>query len=312
VYSCPPSQAAEKPDFPDARTIRAGRRRTRRANLLGRTTRIRGARERRCELWWQRQQVLLPVDVPLSVRPSAHGPRAQLHDRRRADPLCEDAGQECAAAHGLGCVRPAGRKRRHQEWRAAGEMDARQHRVHEGAAEIAGLRVRLVARDRDLRSVLLPLEPVAVPAHAREGHRVSQDRRRELGSGGPDRARQRAGDRRARLAHRRNRREARNSNVLPRHHEVCRRVVRRSRETSRLARARQDDAGQLDRQVRRLRNLVPVLGQHAGADGRRRRAQGVHHARGHVVWRDIHGDRCRTSVGNGHRRAQSGAAGFYR
>ena len=41
------------------------------------------------------------------------------------------------------------------------------------------------------------LEPVVVPAHAREGHRVSQDRRRELGSGRPDRARQRAGDRRA-------------------------------------------------------------------------------------------------------------------
>ena len=44
---------------------------------------------------------------------------------------------------------------------------------------------------------LLPLEPVAVPAHAREGHRVPQDRRRELGSGRPDRARQRAGDRRS-------------------------------------------------------------------------------------------------------------------
>ena len=54
------------------------------------------------------------------------------------------------------------------------------------------------------------------------------------------------------------RREARNPDVLPRHHQVRRRVVRRSRETARLARARQDDAGQLDRQVRRLRDLVPV------------------------------------------------------
>ena len=204
------------------------------------------------------RKVLLPVDVPVSVGSSAHGPRAQLHDRRRAHALREDAGQERAAAHGLGRVRPAGRKRGHQEQRAAGEVDARQHRVHEGAAEVAGLRLRLVARDRHLRSCLLPLEPVAVPAHAREGHRVSQDRRRELGSGRSDRARQRAGHRRPRLAHRRHRREARNPDVLPRHHEVRRRVVRRPREAAGLARAREDDAGQLDRQVRRLRDLVPV------------------------------------------------------
>ena len=54
------------------------------------------------------------------------------------------------------------------------------------------------------------------------------------------------------------RREARDPDVLPRHHEVCRGVVRRSREAARLARAREDDAGQLDRQVRGLRDLVPV------------------------------------------------------
>ena len=79
----------------------------------------------------------------------------------------------------------------------------------------AGLRDRLVARARHLQARLLPLEPVAVPAHAREGHRLQEDRRRELGPGRPDRARQRAGDRRPRLAHRRAGREARDPDVLP-------------------------------------------------------------------------------------------------
>ena len=81
-----------------------------------------------------------------------------------------------------------------------------------------GLRARLDARARHLPARVLPLEPVAVPAHAREGHRLPQDRRRELGSGRPDRARQRAGDRRPRLAHRRAGREARDPDVLPEDH----------------------------------------------------------------------------------------------
>ena len=89
--------------------------------------------------------------------------------------------------------------------RAAGAVDLRQHRLHEEAARIARFRDRLGARTRDLQARLLPLEPVAVPAHARERPRLQKDRRRELGPGRPDRARQRAGDRRPRLAHRRTR-----------------------------------------------------------------------------------------------------------
>ena len=104
---------------------------------------------------------------------------------------------------------------------------------------------------------------------AREGHRVSQDRRRELGSGRPDRAGQRAGHRRARLAHGCARGEARDPDVLPGDHQVRRGVVRRPREAARLARAREDHAGQLDRQVRGLRDQFPVRAGHPGADGAR-------------------------------------------
>ena len=70
---------------------------------------------------------------------------------------------------------------------------------------------------------LLPLEPVAVPAHAGEGARLQEDRHGELGPGRPDRACQRAGDRRPRLAHRRAGGEARDPDVLPGDHAVCRR-----------------------------------------------------------------------------------------
>jgi leucyl-tRNA synthetase len=57
-------------------------------------------------------------------------------------------------------------------------LDVRQHRVHEAAIAGDGLRDRLVARARDLRPGVLPLEPVVLPADARSRHRVSQERHR--------------------------------------------------------------------------------------------------------------------------------------
>ncbi len=84
---------------------------------------------------------------------------------------------------------------------AARAVDPREHRAHEGPAQVARLRHRLVARARDLRRRLLQVEPVAVPAHAGTRHRLQDDGHGQLGPGGPDRARERAGDRRPRLAH---------------------------------------------------------------------------------------------------------------
>ena len=83
------------------------------------------------------RKYLLPVDVPVPLRAAAHGARAQLHDRRRAGALHAHAGQQRAAADGLGCLRPAGRERRDRQRRAAGEVDAREHRLHEQAAAVA-------------------------------------------------------------------------------------------------------------------------------------------------------------------------------
>ncbi|MCY1415895.1 hypothetical protein D9M71_313910 [compost metagenome] len=90
-------------------------------------------------------QVLLPVDVPLPERQAAHGPRAQLHHRRRDQPLPAHAGQERAATDGLGRFRHAGGKRRDEEQRRPGRLDLRQHRLHEVPAEQPGPGDRLVA-----------------------------------------------------------------------------------------------------------------------------------------------------------------------
>ena len=141
-----------------------------------------------------------------------------------------------------------------------GEMDLRQHRLHAHAAEVLGLRHRLVARGGHLRSQVLPLEPVAVPAHAGERHRLQDHRHRELGSGGPDGAGQRAGDRRARLAHRCAGGEARDPHVLPEDHRLCGRALAALDGLPRLAGAGQDHAGQLDRQERGCGDRVPYDG----------------------------------------------------
>ena len=151
-----------------------------------------------------------------------------------------------------------------------------------------GFGIDWCARGRHLPARLLPLEPVAVPAHAREGHRLPQDRHGQLGPGGPDRARQRAGDRRPRLAHRRAGREARDPDVLPRHHAVRRGPARRAERPAGLARARAADAGELDRPLRGPRDRVR---------GRRRRhARHLHDASRHAARRHLHGRRRRASA----------------
>jgi leucyl-tRNA synthetase len=62
-----------------------------------------------------------------------------------------------------------GGKRGDGEPRAAGEVDLRQHRLHEVAAAEPRLRARLDARGRHLQARLLQVEPVAVHAPVQEG-----------------------------------------------------------------------------------------------------------------------------------------------
>ena len=108
------------------------------------------------------RKILLPVDVPLPLRAAAHGARAQLHHRRRHRPLPADARQKRAATDGLGRLRHARRKRGDEPPGCPRHLDLQQYRLHEKPAESAGLCHRLVARNRDLQTRLLPLGTMAL------------------------------------------------------------------------------------------------------------------------------------------------------
>ncbi len=184
--------------------------------------------------------------------------------------------------------------------RRARQVDAREHRLHEAAVPDDGLGHRLVARARDLRSRVLQVEPVVLPEDAREGHRLPEDQRRQLGPGRPDGARERAGDRRPRLALRRAGREARDPDVLPADHRLRRRAPVVPRPDARLAGAREDDAGELDRQERgRALRLHARHSRHEGESrqaDRRRPDVRVHDARRHDHGRHVLRGRRRASA----------------
>ena len=86
---------------------------------------------------------------------------------------------------------------------------------------------RLVARVRHLRPRLLPPAAAAVPRLAQGRPRRPQDAEGELGPGRPHRARQRAGDRRARLAFGRARRAARAAGMGVQDHRLRARICSR-------------------------------------------------------------------------------------
>ena len=132
-----------------------------------------------------------------------------------------------------------------REWTLA------QHRRHEAADAAPGLRLRLGHGDHHLPARVLPLEPVVLPAHVREGPGLPQEEQGELVPGVRHRARQRAGGRRLLLASRRHaRRAARSGAVVPAHHRLRRGTARRPRQARRLAGESAHHAAQLDRPQR--------------------------------------------------------------
>ena len=163
-------------------------------------------------------EILRARDVPLSVGAHPYGPCPQLHDGRRRGALPPRARLQRAAPDGLGRLRPAGRERGARPRRQPARLDLPEHRHDEGAAEGHGPVARLGARDRDLRSRLLqaPAEDVPRFLEGRAGR--AQVGQGQLGPGGHDRARQRAGHRRPRLALRRAGRAARPDAVVLQDH----------------------------------------------------------------------------------------------
>ena len=108
------------------------------------------------------------------------------------------------------------------------------------------------------------------------------------------------------------RRETRDPDVLPRHHEVRGGVARRSEKLpdwpERVKTMQANWIGKSEG----CEISFPYRTRHEVADGRGWRAQGVHHARGHLVRRHVHGGRRRTSDGAGGGREERGAAGLHR
>ena len=122
----------------------------------------------------------------------------------------------------------------------------------------------------------------------------------QLGPGRQHRARQRAGDRRPRLALRRRRRAARADAMVPQDQRLFRRTARRARHARPLAGEGPADAAQLDRPLRGHAGALRHRSRFARRAGRRRggaRAGDLHHAARHAVRRQVHGDRARPSAG---------------
>ena len=116
---------------------------------------------------------------------------------------------------------------------------------------------------------LLQASAEAVSRSSQEGPRLSQVLEGQLGPGRSYRARQRAGDRRPRLAFRRARRAARADAMVLQDHRLCRRAAERSRYARQLAREGAPDAGELDRPLRRHAGALGA-GQKDGAEGLQR------------------------------------------
>ena len=220
-------------------------------------------------------------DVPLSFGRHPHGARAQLHDRRRDSSLLEDARLRCASPHGVGCFRSAGRERRHQAPQPPCEVDVREHRDAEGVLQAHGPVLRLGPHGRCVRPRVLSLGPVdllaVLEARACRAPRVSGELVPQL----QDRSRKRAGHGRRMLALPRRCREARPHAVVFQDHRLRAGAARRPRPARRLARAREADAGELDRPFGRRRGRLRAPSRR----GQRRRPDDhrVHDAPRHAL-----------------------------
>ena len=135
-------------------------------------------------------------DAALPLGRAAHRPPQELHDGRRARPLPAPQRHAGAAPDGLRRLRPAGREPRDQDRRAPARVDRGRRSRSSGASSAPGASRSTGARVRHPRAALLPLDPVDLPEALRARPRLPQARAGQVVPEGPDRARQRAGDRR--------------------------------------------------------------------------------------------------------------------
>ena len=106
-------------------------------------------------------QVLRVGHVPLSFGSRvARGTPPGVHRIRYLRPLQTPQGFQCAASHGIRCVRVAGRAVRHPDRAASGDHYPAEHRALPFAAGPDRAFVRLGSRGAHLRPGVLPLDTV--------------------------------------------------------------------------------------------------------------------------------------------------------
>ena len=204
-------------------------------------------------------EALLPArDAPVPVGDAAHGARPQLHDGRRPHALPPPQRLARAAPDGLRLVRPARRERRDPR----GRPPARDHRAEHRARSAARCSASAGRSTGTARS------PRTSPTYYRwtqwlflkllRGRaRLPQGGAGQLVPERPDRARERAGDRRPLRALRRRGRArgtwSSGSSGSPRTPTSC----STTSTAARLARADEDDPAQLDRPLRGRGDPLP-------------------------------------------------------
>ena len=237
----------------DARKIPSLGNRTRRPGAMGSQPGL--PRQRRL----RPPQILLPVDVSLPVGQAAHGPCAQLHHRRRACALP----RACRAS--TCCSRWAGTPSACRPKTPRSPTTCRPPPGPTPTSTTCATQLQALGLAIDWARELATCKPDyyrwkqwLFTALFEKGLIYKKTGDGELGPGRPDRAGQRAGDRRARLALRRAGGKARNPDVLHDDHRIRRRTAGRPGQAAGLAGAGEDHAGQLDRQERRRALRLPL------------------------------------------------------
>ncbi len=161
-----------------------------------------------------------------------------------------------AASDGLGRLWAAGGERRDRAQGRAESLDLREHRGDEEAAASIGLSLDWSREFATCDPVLLQASAETVPGFPEGGPGRTREAQGQLGPGRHDRARQRAGDRRPRLALRRGGRTEGNEPVGLQDHEVLAGAAGRARRSRPLARQGAADAAQLDRPLGRPADQV--------------------------------------------------------
>ena len=225
-------------------------------------------------------QGVRPRDASLPLGRAPRRPPQELRDRRRAGARPPPPGLSGGPPDGLRRLRPAGREQRDQDRAAPARRNLGLDRRLPPRPSPLGSLDRLDPRVRHVRPRLLPVDPVDLPEDVRARARLPCRGAGPMVSRRPDRARKRAGDRRALRALWIPGRAAQPRAVVLPDHGIRGPAPRRLRDARVLARARADDAAQLDRPLRGRRGHLPLRGPG-------HRLPRLHDSPGHAVRRDL-------------------------